>query len=712
MSTGWESLPGTFPWPPMNGQVVSPMFTGALDIRWDDPSLVATGVVPNLVQATGYIIILGTPATLVDAVGTVMVAGAPAAGETLSIGSYTLTAVAGARTPGANDFDASLPTTGAIAADLANAINDAANAIQGYVVASVVGSTITLAPADEGAAGNLVTLVTTSDWLLLSGDTLEGGTDADTLTIGGVLVLTAVIGARTPGGNDFSADGNTFDIANSVSAALNDALNVFAGAVTATAEFGKVSLTAVPVGYKGNAISLACSDSDVFTLSGSYLEDGDGDDVCKGQSNATWTIVGVNVYRSDNGERGPYVRLNKFPVGSMFYRDMTDITHIEDEVVSWEGAWVSKGDTANDRTWVFRTVMAPIVKPIATPPAGVATRLTATPANSPRDVTVTIGGEVVDVDDVFGPNGEITLINRPTFNPITEKSVPAVLPNLDGSTPVTVSYWYARNVAGAGLDAERTTQMCYRLTTVAIDAESPTGYSETPLAYSPPLFLSNVETMDWIWREAVRRNQWILEQGGERVKLFKRKVSGIPCPCRVDERTMEYQQQPDARCLTCMGVGFVGGYDGPISIIVGPDDAERRVAQTPNGRKLEHTYEVWIGPSPTVTQRDFLVKQTGERYSIGPVRRPAHRGLPLQQHFNLAYLSEGDIRYLVPVTGMTELPWPETRVTDLPTPCEDAPPYPVGFEPGSAPMETNSANVPEGRQLRGRTPVWQNLTRG
>jgi len=107
------------------------------------------------------------------------------------------------------------------------------------------------------------------------------------------------------------------------------------------------------------------------------------------------------------------------------------------------------------------------------------------------------------------------------------------------------------------------------------------------------------------------------------------------------------------------------------------------------------------------------VKQTGERYSIGPVRRPAIRGLPLQQHFNIQYIDEQDIRYTVPVTGTDNLPWPETRYTNPElAACVEAEPFPVGFDYQATPMGTEVPKIPDGRQIRGRTPIWANTTYG
>ena len=195
--------------------------------------------------------------------------------------------------------------------------------------------------------------------------------------------------------------------------------------------------------------------------------------------------------------------------------------------------------------------------------------------------------------------------------------------------------------------------------------------------------------------------------------MFIRRVTGNPCGCVWDSRLEAYSKQPINHCLSCFGTGFLGGYEGPIDVIIGPDESDRRVTQTPNGRRLESTYEVWFGPSPMVSQRDFIVKQNGERYSIGPVRRTQVRGLVLQQSFQIGYLDSGDIRYRVPMVGLEELAWPETRYTSPEdAPCVEADPYPIGFDYQATPMGTEVPKIPDGREQRGRTPVWANITYG
>ena len=422
-------------------------------------------------------------------------------------------------------------------------------------------------------------------------------------------------------------------------------------------------------------------------------------------TNTTFTVLGVNIYRSDVSDLGPFHRLNPYPIGGTYYRDQTSIAPVVDEVVDWNTSWIDRGDAPNNREFVFRTRYA-CAKPQQFAPFS-----RPTPANAPSDVQVTVDGHVVQVADVFGPTGEITLVNEPSLDPVTQKYVDLYLPT--ATSVVLVSYHTAQaNQVRSGLD----TKLFYRITTVAIDPQDPTNLVETPLHLCQPFSNIGVETLDYIWREAIRRNAWILQQGGERVKIFIRKQSGIPCWHGLDPRTVEYNSQPYNRCLDCYGTGFLGGYEGPYEALIGPDDAERKIAQTPNGRRMEHVYEVWTGPSPLVTQRDFLVKQTNERYSLGAVRRPSNRGNVMQQHFSIGYLDEGDIRYKVPVTGVTELPWPQTRYIYDPTtpfPVLGTTYNPVQEGPRNvSPMETDKGEAQggpaPGRQQRGRSVTWEN----
>jgi hypothetical protein len=102
--------------------------------------------------------------------------------------------------------------------------------------------------------------------------------------------------------------------------------------------------------------------------------------------------------------------------------------------------------------------------------------------------------------------------------------------------------------------------------------------------------------------------------------------------------------------------------------------------------------DVWTGPAPLLSQRDFVVRINGERFSIGPVRMPTNRGMVLQQHFNLGFIDEKDIRFRLPIDNVQGLSVEQTLPPHL---------APAG--------ETSKPNIPNERELRGRTKTWENL---
>lgn len=704
-TTGWTPTAGEFPFAPANGTVMSAFTGNAFDIRWDDPSTLNTGPATPSVRASLTLTVSGSPSVLVAASGTVTVVTVPVpAGVTLVVGGQVVTSVAGAPVV-PDQFDGSLGTPELVAASLLTAVNTGSIGHWGIATATRSGATLTLTAGTAGAAGNSITLETHTPCFTLSGDTLSGGSDPDLLTIGGQ-VLTAVL-TRTAGGMNFGVGPSNYDTAQSIADAVNDPANTL-GFVGASVSGDIVIFTAALDGAVGNGVYVSSTCPTVLVASGSQTSGGYGVP-CLGKSNSRWNIIGVNVYRSDTGERGPYYRVNKVPLGGEFFRDRTDIVLVEDEVVDWSWGWIYKGDAPNLNLWRLRTRHRPLVKEAGD----------AVPANSPADVLVTVDGRIAPVSRILGQSGEIDLDPDPVWNPATENYVYPPVPKADGTSVVTVSYRYSRLNLVTSLDAN--SKVFYRLTTVAVDlaGTSPSGLVETPLGYSEPLSALNSEKTDYIWTEAIRRNRWILEQGGERVKLFIRRVTGVPCPCQWDVAVFAFTKQPYNYCSCCYGTGFLGGYEGPIDIIVAPDESERRVTQTPMGRRLENTYEVWTGPRPMLSQRDFIVKQNGERFSVGPVRRTQVRGYTLQQAFSIGNLDEKDIRYCVPLTGLETLPWPETRYTNPEnayerpeSPCAEGDPFPVGYDYQAAPMGTNVPKVPEGRQLRGRTPVWANIMFG
>jgi len=406
------------------------------------------------------------------------------------------------------------------------------------------------------------------------------------------------------------------------------------------------------------------------------------DDPASLSRNSRFCLCGINIYRSFDSEFGPYHRLTDVPIGATFWRDRTDVV-VEEEVIE-DDQWVLKGiETAELHLarYVFGTRHNPIVKSGS---QGIW-------ADSATDVQVWIDDQEASILRVDGFTGQIELDPIRYPNVEQQNLDRAVIPQ-DGST-VTAVYRWVRNLVQTDL-AQR---IFYRITTVGvpvtkpIEQAQPWDFVETPLDRAA--FTSNfeIEKLDYIWREAIRRNRWVLSQGGERVLVFIRKRAGIPCDCV--NRPSSHQPQSD--CVKCFGVGFLGGYEGPYSMVIAPDDAERRVSQQVVGRVLEHTYEVWTGPSPMLSQRDFLVKLNGDRYSIGPVRMPSNRGMVLQQHFNIGHLDEKDIRYKVPMDTSRRTLAGQVREV---------------IPPEHQPAEiTDKPGIPDEREERGRTATWENI---
>lgn len=389
-------------------------------------------------------------------------------------------------------------------------------------------------------------------------------------------------------------------------------------------------------------------------------------------ANSCFNVLGVNVYRSFDSEYGPYERLNVSPVGGNFWRDSTDVALVLQEDVTDRFTVRGIADDPYGR-WMFRTRNSPIV---IQPVPGA---LNCTDLN----VQVTVSGVPAAVSAVHGSEGIVELSNRATFDVANQVKTPPVLP-ADGDT-VLATYRYLRNQVRTDL----LSRVFYRITTVAFDT-SLGAIVETPIERGTQTNRGEIEKLDYIWREALRRSKWILNQGGERLKVFIRKTSGIRCGC-----TPTYHKSPSSTCEVCYGTGWIGGYEGPYDIIVSPDDSPRNIRQTNRGRTVDHVFESWTMPSPLLSQRDFVLRRNGDRYGIGSVRMPSNRENQLLQFFSLSHIDEQDIRYRVPTPDPHSMRSPETR-------------WIVPGEGTSLPMQTDKTTIPDERQLRGNTVTWEN----
>lgn len=144
------------------------------------------------------------------ATGSFVVNAAPlAVGDTLVIGGVTLTGAA-CGVSGANNFDATLGTTTALAAAIAAAINDPANNFAGLVQATPVGASVNLTAVAAGSAGNAITLsatTTPAGRITPSGANLTGGTAAGSdVALEGLYIEDCVLQATGTAAGQVSAD--------------------------------------------------------------------------------------------------------------------------------------------------------------------------------------------------------------------------------------------------------------------------------------------------------------------------------------------------------------------------------------------------------------------------------------------------------------------------------------------------------------------------
>lgn len=140
------------------------------------------------------------------ATGTFTVVTAPlAAGDVVTVAGVNLTAVAGGRTSGANNFNCTLGTTSAIAAEIVSALNDPANSFAATVTAVLNGPDVELTAVAPGAIGNTITLASTTvppGGVTVSGATMAGGgglgslLGADGIEINGCVLQATGIGTR------------------------------------------------------------------------------------------------------------------------------------------------------------------------------------------------------------------------------------------------------------------------------------------------------------------------------------------------------------------------------------------------------------------------------------------------------------------------------------------------------------------------------------
>src|SRR5271157_755213 len=353
---------------------------------------------------------------------------------------------------------------------------------------------------------------------------------------------------------------------------------------------------------------------------------------------------GYNVYRAfDRPEH--WVKLNRYPLPMHFWRDQTELRAVTYQVKPQD--FREDGELGH---YIIRLPETPYAKW-----ADDQRRVRAVVTNSNQDVAVMFNqdGNWLRPARVIGLDHEVWIkIDATLQTPgATEDLPPSVLPNAVqtftkpvGTTgPLTassiqVTFWRLDNFVDIFSTLVRTFY-----TVVPLDANGNECHrpgdprSEYVDSYQ-------VDKMDYMQAEMVRRNQWLFEQVGEPASLLFRRTRGKICGCSTTGTG-----QPRTVCPACYETGIVGGYLGPVAaLFIDPDTAAVRTLNE-GGVKVERDSRTYLGPTPIVQDGDLFIRKNGERLIISGVTYKQPRGVILQQEFNVQLLPPGDTRYLIPV---------------------------------------------------------------
>lgn len=345
-----------------------------------------------------------------------------------------------------------------------------------------------------------------------------------------------------------------------------------------------------------------------------------------------WPIVpgatkGYNVYRAFDAPFN-FKKLNTTgPVPGQFYRDQTELVPVCLPVKDTD--WIDRG---TDGMRCFRIHDTPFSKVVEGKP---------TVASSPDDVKVRVT-YADGTTSVYRP-GMVSGVDQTIFLPVGE-SLPlggavSSFSIIDFTTAVSFEVMYFKLVNFVDI-ATNMLRTYYRVVPVGNKGEM---HSVDDLDIET-MDSMQIDRMNYIWKEAVRRNTWLREQVAEPAYLMFRKVAGEVCGCTATETGT-----PRTRCEVCFETGKVGGYYGPYDVpFIDPDSAIQRTIDE-GGVKVERSSRSYLGPTPIVQDGDLIIRRNGERLVISGTNYTQVGGSLVQQEFDVELLPSGDTRYLIPI---------------------------------------------------------------
>ena len=133
----------------------------------------------------------------------------------------------------------------------------------------------------------------------------------------------------------------------------------------------------------------------------------------------------------------------------------------------------------------------------------------------------------------------------------------------------------------------------------------------------PGTYNSGPHNKEWYFLSIRQRYKWLLDMGGERVLLYKRRFTGERCPLfdKIRKRGPQHEQD-----TICFGTGYVGGYFKPVEIVVSLISGDKEQAVVEEwGRRRIYTPRSWTLWEPRLNNGDFIVRRNNQRLWITEV---------------------------------------------------------------------------------------------
>lgn len=378
--------------------------------------------------------------------------------------------------------------------------------------------------------------------------------------------------------------------------------------------------------------------------------------------------LGYVPFRSE-GPQGPWLRLSPFPIPGNRYRDETTLEEIRYEVQDTD--WVERGEQG---LFGFKVPDTPLYAKILDGRAILATQ--------PTHATVWIDDKRVAPVRIDPMEGVVWMPNAFALVSDADRKE-RMLPQVKQGSKVVIYYKKLTNFVNP------TPEDRAYYTVVPVLANGQLAHQ--PGAPGSEVFnILEVDKMDFMQAEMVRRNAFLFERRGEPSHLLIRRSRGKRCGCITEG-------QARTACTSCYETGFVGGFYGPYDLLfIDPDSGASKELEE-GGVKVTRTSRSMLGPTPVLQAGDMIIRKNGERLIVANPVYKADRGVLLQQEYDAVLLPSGDTRYRVPLRPPLQ---PETYDPRFqPTP-PDAAGEPV-VNPTTDPTKTweNDKVVPQGRTV-------------